>query len=563
MDARRSRGIAAALAVAGAMLAGAAACEAGTPVTLAHLWVRNARGLVGKVAGLAGRVAPEAGAMVTAGAAGVLDGPEWAGIDWGRPVSVALVRGSAFESPVPAVVAFLPVADAERFRQARQAAARPDETLEVRGDVAVLADKAEALRLVTPKMLEYMRGTPALAAKGDLYFTVYVARVVEECRPLIDAALGPGAGTEEAAAGPALMATDPLLKLAGSQLRRLSLAVQLGEQALEMCGRLYPLEGSPLAGLVEAQRGGTPDLDRHLPANAALALAARLDVAKLKPLLQAVLEACGPALVPPEDQAKLIAFYDPAVLTGEFAFAASGAPAHRGIQTLQLARVRDAAAFRRAAAGYLPWAMSAPSRALAPGGKSKVEHTPAARDHGGTGVDRITVSLPQTQEAEAIALMPQLPPQVAEIAAAEDVAVVTHNNADGSLIDAALDHIAGGGGNTQGHGALRVARAAAWPNANVVFQLSFSRLLGKAAEEAGRVVPMLAPALAPMVPPPGRDETPVTGCVLCSSGSVSFRVCIPWEPLIALGSRVAEAVKQKPPGGMPGAELPGEGPAEF
>ena len=565
------RRLVAGLVVAGVLAAAVAPAHAGSAM-LGRVCVRDIKGLIDKVGNLVEKVAPGSGAQVTAGATMMLQGAEWAGVDWSKPATVAILSGKPFGKAEPAVVAILPLTDPGKFRQAREQAAKPNQNFDVRGNFGLITQDEGALAAITPKRLELYTQFPKLAGSADVYATFYITRAVTEYEAEIDQAMqkaqeqvaGMGAAGPFAVAAKAQKAVAPLAKLAGKQARRVSMVWKFNDDSLDVTGRLYAAPDSQLAAFFAGQPGETTDLVKYLPSDAAVAMAGKLDIAKLMPLVKTVLDAiAGPLEMKPEDQQKVLDLFLASTQTGEFAIAVSGNPAHKGMQTIQVVKIADGGKFRKAAKQGMDWFLGSGLGAMVKGMgvEMALKQEPAVRKHKDVAVDRFTMTIAQAPDAQPNPLMGQAPPQVTELAAIDTLGIAASNNLTGDLLNATIDRVKGGGEGLDQSKAYKDARAAAPQDANIIFHVSFNSILAKVIEEVAKQQPMIA-MMAGGIAKADPTEAPITGYYRFSKDQVDFLTHVPYQPIIAFGTRVRMMIQQQRGAMQPGMRAPAKKKAD-
>jgi len=547
-----------------ALLAGVVGhARGGEAVVVGHASTANVKALFDKLTKLAEKFVPGAGGIVEGWNAMLLQAPEWVGVDWSKPANVVLFSGKAFGKTQPVPVVIVALADGALFRQALPA---KDARIgfEVRGDVAIVSPEKAALAAITPERFKLYSGFPKVAGAADLYVTLYTTQAMAEYQAEVDGALkqldgqfgemfmvGPMAGF-----GKVLKCLGPLVGLAGTQVRRVSLSVELKDDALELWGRLSAGEDTELGTFLSGQPTEMTDLVKYLPADAVMGLGAKLDMAKGKPLVDAIVKAlAGPLELSAADQQKIRDLVFNSTQTGEAAAALAGGQKHPGIQSIQVLRVADAAKYRAASKDGIEWLMKSGLGNFmeAAGVKVNVEHKPNAREYQGIAVDRLTVSAAPAPGAEPNPLMGQRPPQVTEYAAAATLAAAATGDPGGSLLNDILDRIKGAGTpglNTAA--AWKTASAAAPQGASLVAYISFNGILVKAVEEMDKQQPGVA-LLAGMFIKPDLTEEPITTHATFGNNMVEFRTRVPHQPILGLVTRVRKMVEmQGRPGRRPG-----------
>ncbi|HUT36321.1 MAG TPA: hypothetical protein VNE39_22725 [Planctomycetota bacterium] len=544
-----------------ALLAGAVGpARGGEAVVLGCASAADLKGLFGKLGKLAEKFVPGTGPQALGLGAMLTQAPEWAGVDWSKPATIVLFGGKAFGKAEPVPVVVVTLADAALFRQAHPEGAPV--AFEVRGDLAVVSPERAALAAMTPQRLEIYGTLPKIAGTADVYATVYAAQAVAEYQGEIDAALkeieqqagqmmmpGPMANI-----GKIFKCLGPLVNLAGKQVRRASLTVELKDDSVELWGRLYAGDDTELGTFFSGQPGELTDLVKYLPAEAAMAMAAKLDLAKGKPLFEAILKAIATPLdLTTEDQVTLRELVFGSTQTGEFAVALAGGAAHPGIQSAQVVRIADAEKFRTASKNGTEWFTRSGLGALmeAAGVKMSIEYKPGVREYKGAPVDRITVTMAQAPDAPPNPMMGQQQPQVTEFAAIGTLGAAVGGNPGGELLNGILDRIKGEGAPGLDTAAAWKAAVAAAPNgSSVVVSFSFNNLLAKAIEEAAKQQPAIA-LMAGAIIKADPTEEPITTYAGFGANMVEFRTRVPHQPILSLVTRVRMLIEQQP-GRKPG-----------
>ena len=281
-----------------ALLAGAVGqARAGEPVVLGCASAANLKGLFEKLTKLFEKFVPGAGVQAQGLGAMLTQAPEWAGVDWSKPATVLLLGGKAFGKAEPVPVIFLTLADGALFRQAHPEGAPVG--FEVRGNVAIVSPEKAALAAITPERFDIYSKFPAFAGTADAYLTVYAAQAMAEYQTEIDAAFK---GIEQqagqmmmpgpmASIGKIAKCLGPLANLAGKEVRRASITVELKDDSVDLWSRLYAGDDTELGAFFTGQPAELTDLVKYLPAEAVMSMAAKLDVTKGKPLFEAILKA--------------------------------------------------------------------------------------------------------------------------------------------------------------------------------------------------------------------------------------------------------------------------------
>jgi len=529
----------AAIFVAVALVASAAA-QAGEAVVLGRVCVRDVKGLVAKAAKVADKFAPGQGTQLKAMADMQLQGAQFAGADWSRPVTVVLLSGKSFGKVEPAVVGIVPVTNGEQFRQARQAAGQLNEKIEIRGNYALVSQDQAAFAAITERRINIYGKFPKAGGDADVYLTFYIDKAVQEYQPEIDQAIqeaqeqvaGLGAAGPFAAIAKFQKAAGPLAKFAAAQARRVSLILKLTDDSLDINGRLYAIEGSHLATAFAGQPSEMTDLAKYLPQDAVLSFTGKTDIVKLKPLIEAVLDTvAGPLEMKTEDRDKVLALMFGSTQTGEAAVAYSGSPAHKGLQMVQVVKITDGDKFRAVAKDAVDWMMKGPfgSMMQGMGVKMDVKFEPGVREHKGVTIDRLTVTVAQDPNAQPNPMMPQQPPQVTEFGALDGLGVAGSNNPTGDLLNGIIDRIKAGEPGLDQSPAYKAALAAAPEGANVVFHMSFNSFIAK----------------------PDPSEAPITGYYIFSEDRVDFFTRVPQQPIINLATRIRMMIDAQRGGARP------------
>ncbi|MFP4057670.1 MAG: hypothetical protein ACLF0G_12460 [Candidatus Brocadiia bacterium] len=556
------------IALAGVLLAAfvlaTAPARGGEPMVVLRASFRNVPTIAGKLGKFVDKVMPGMGMMVQQGANQLMQGPEMAGVDWTKPISIVLFGGKAFgqKEPVPTLVVQL--ADTAAFRAAREKAPGGPKQFDVRGNVAVLADKAEALQAVTPLRQRRYTELPTIAEGGDIYFTFYIADTLKEYQAEIGEGLAELERNAGQAPGPGAFiqkftkAVRPLLTLAGQQATRVTLVLGLADEAFELSGRFYAAEGTELGGFFAAQPGGTTDIARYLPEGLAASCTMQVDISKLRPLAEAAAAAVAPALeLDAEGQRRIVDLLFASTQTGEAAIGMAGDAQHKGVQTVQVARIADPAKYRAATREAMEWLMGSAFAQFFQGAgvAMKADYQANARQYKGVEVDRVTMTFGPAEDAGPDVEMPPMPPQVTEIAALGTLAVSSSNNEKGDLLNAAIDRIQADGGNVPPE-LLRVGDAAP-QKASLLFALSFNTAMAKAVEQAAEQAPG-AGVVIKNVFQPNPDEPPITGHVDFQKDELNFAVHIPHQPIVTMAQRFQQMMQQgqQPGGGPPGGQKP-------
>ncbi len=547
-----------------ALLTGATA-RGGEAVVLGAASAANLKGLFTKLGTLAEKFVPGAGEQVKGASAMLTQAPEWAGVDWGKPATIVLFGGKAFGKDEPVAVGFVTVADADLFRKARPEGGPM--AFDVRGNIAIFSEEKAALAAVTPERLALYGAYPKVAAGTDVYLTAYIGVAMAEYQGEIEEGLKeleqgvanmPGGGPM-ATIAKAAKCVGPLVRLAGKQVRRVTLTATFNDDSVDIWGRLYAAEDTALGTFLSSQPAETTDLVKYLPADAVLGMACKLDMEKGKPLADAIIQAiAGPLEITAADQQKMRDLMFASTQTGEFAAAVASGAKHPGLQSIQVNRIGDAAKYRETAKSGIDWLMKGGLGAFmeAAGMKMTVEHKPNAREYQGVTIDRLTVTTTLAPGAEPNPLMGQQPPQVTEYAAVGTVAAAASNNPDGDLLNGALDRIKGGG--TPGMdtaAAWKSACAAAPKGANVVAYLCFNSFLAKAVEELAKQQPAIA-MMAGAVIKADPTEEPIVSYASFGKDMVELRTRVPHQPILTLVTRVRAMVEQQAKPGLKGGPKP-------
>ena len=557
------------LVAAAIVFAAAVPAHAGEAVVLGRVCIRDIKGLLEKAGKVADKFVPGQGAQVVAMAGMALQGAEWAGIDWSKPVTVALLSGKSFGKAEPVVVGIFPVANGEQFRQARQAAGRANEAVEIRGNYALLSDTKAAFETITERRINIYSTFPDVGADADVYLTGYVADALKEYQPELDKAMqeaqgqmaGMGAAGPFAAIANFQKAVVPLAKFAGAQVRRVSLILKLSADNLDISGRLYAIEGGQLAAGLAAQPATPTDLAKYLPRDVAMGMTANLDMTKMRPFIEAGLDAvAGPMDMKAEDRQKLLDLMFGSTYTGEFAAAYSANPAHKGMQIAQVVKATDEAKFRAATQNALDWFKSSPLAAMVQGAGLKMDWKaePGIREHNGVTIDRFTMTMKPAEGAAPNPMMGQQPPQVTEHGFLNGLGVAATNNPTGDLLNGIIDRIKGGEPGLDQSPAYKQAAAAA-NNAPVVFHAGFNTLVAKFIEEIAKAQPMIA-MMAGGIAKADPNEAPITGYVTFAKDRMEFSTRVPQQPIVNFATRARMMMQQMRGGAQPGAPQPQPGP---
>jgi hypothetical protein len=580
-SARRGiRGVVIAALLASLMVAALPVASAEEATVLGHFCVRDAKGLTDKIVKLVNKFAPGMGdAMVAPQAQQFFQKAGMAGVDWSKPVSVALLSGKAFGKTEPVPVAIFPVANADALQAMTDQPDAP-KMLDVRGDYAVAADEEAALKAITPQRLAIYSQWPQIAGTTDVYATFYVSRALNEYMPEIEqqiqqtqqqfeqgGAPGMPGGGPMAMAQQMMKAWGPMAKLASKQARRVSLMAQFNDDSVDMAGRLYAMPDSELSKFFDGQPQETTDLVKYLPADSVMSMNANLEMEAFRPLVKVVVDALAePLSITDENRQKINDLIFASTQTGAAAVGLSGSSQHKGIQTVQIAQIKDAEKFRQATKDGMDWLMGSGllGGLQGAGMDITIDHKPAAREYKGVPVDRITVTYKQKAGAQPNPMMPNRPPQTTELAAFDTFGITVSNNPDGDLMNNIIDRIkAGGGEGLDQAQAYKAAVAAADERAGIVAHVSFNSFLAKMVEEIAKIQPMIA-MMAGGVAKPNPTEAPITGyarfATYRNGSAVNFRVRVPHQPILDLVQRVQmmmQQMKQRGPGAGP--QPPGGG----
>lgn len=576
------RGFVVGLIAAAMFLSVAVTAQAGEATVLGHFCIRDAKGLAAKIVKLVNKFWPGAGdAMVAPQAKELFEKAGWIGVDWSKPISVALLSGKAFGKTEPVPVGIMPVADAEAIKAIIQEAGGP-KFLDVRGGYVIFADEEAALKAITDQRLAIYSKFPKIAGSTDLYATFYIARALTEYMPEIEegirdaeakAKAGGAAGMLPGMAGPLAMfdkiakAAAPLAKLAGKQARRVSIMIQFNDNSVDIAGRLYAMQDSELQTLFDGQPQETTDLTKYLPADCVMGVAGNLAIAKFRPMVDAVLNTlAGPLEIKPEDQQKITDLMFASTQTGESAVGLSGNPLHKGIQTIQIVKIADPAKYREATKDGMDWLMgSGLMKSLgAMGMEMDIDYKPKVREYKGVPVDRITVTYKQAPGAQPNPMMPNRPPQTTEIAALDTYGLAASGDASADLLNAAIDRIKGQGGPALDTSpAYKAAAGAAREGACLVGYISFNSFLAKMVEEIAKIQPMIA-MMAGGIAKANPAEQPITAhawfAKYRAGSAVNFRISVPHQPILDLTQRVQMMMQQmQRPGPAVGPAPPDKG----
>lgn len=569
------RGFVIGLLAIGLLLGGVQTARAGEATVLGHVCIRDAKGLSAKIIALVNKFAPGMGDMMVAPQANeFFQKGGMAGVDWTKPISIALISGKAFGKTEPVPVVIMPVANAELLRTLTEKAGGP-KVLDVRGNYAVASETEEAVKAITDQRLAIYSKFPKIAGNTDVYATFYIARALTEYMPEIEAqikkmegqmggeGMPPGMAGPFAMMGKAMKVWGPMAKLASTQARRGSMMLQFNPDSLDIAGRLYAMEGSELETLLDGQPKATTDLVKFLPADCVMGASVNLSVEKMKPMVDLLMKTlAGPLEIKPEDQQKIMDLLFASTQTGASAAGLSGNAAHKGIVTAQIVQISDAAKFRDATKGSMEWLMgSGLLQGLQGMGMDvNIDYKAKAREYKGVPVDQITVTYKQAPGAQPNPMMPNRPPQVTEIAAVDTYGVSVSNNEAGDLLNSIIDRIKGNGAaGLDASAAYKAAveAAKAHEGVSVVGYLSFNSFLAKMVEEIAKVQPMVA-MMAGGIAKANPTEKPFTGYARFakyrSGSAIDFQVDIPHQPILDLTQRVQMMMQQmKRPG-------PGMGP---
>jgi hypothetical protein len=558
------------LGVLGAALLASAAARAAEPVVIASATAGNLKSFMEKLDRLADKLQPGAGPQVAAMAAELMEGPLWAGADWTKPSTIILFSGKGFGKLEPVPVVIVTLADPARLRNAHPEGGPI--ACDIRGNLAILSPEKAAVAAITPERLGHYSKLPQFAAGADAYATFHIAETLKEYKNEIQTGvfliiesvvqifnqLRGGQGAELQAKPEIALGLNAIGDFVEKQYRRVSVAAKLGDDAIEISGRLYPCENTELAASFAAQPAEATDLVKLLPADAVLGFGGKLDMGKLRPVVQAAIQEVAaavnkqtPGTIKPEDQQKALDTLFPPALGGEFAFAMAGDPAHQGQQGIQVCKVADAAKFRTATKDGAEWFMTtAAGDALQKFGlKLAVNHQPGVRQHQGVAVDRFTVGFEQVPNAppNLLAMMvAQAPARVTEVAVVDDYGIAASNNPEGDLVNTVIDRIKGAAGpGLDTNPAYKAARAAAPQGASILWYVSLNNFLAKMIEDAKKRQPgieMMTQGIIVADP----NEAPITGYARFDEGQMSFGARVPLKPILDLAARGrAAADKQK------------------
>jgi len=561
---RAWRLLAGALAV-GTLALAARSSQAAEPAILSALYVRDGKALSEKVARLAEKIVPGSGAKMTREATQLFEKAEWAGVDWAKPITVLALGSGAGQPEEPALVAIFPLADAAKFQEARKNAPGGPKKAEVRGNLALLADDEAALQAITPQRLAEHSQFPKAVGDADAYWTLAITAT------LTDPTYGPQVQEQLAsieqmarfmigAATGVQLDTDPnqiterwkrLTAFAAKQVREVSLSLKLNEDSVEIRARVTAPEGTDLAAFFAAQPAETTDLVKYLPPEAVTAIAAKLDAAKFRPLLAAVLGAAG-AELDPKDQQKILTLAFGTSQTGEFAAALAGDAAHPGVQTLQIGRIANADTFRSGVKESLDWVMQSGLRGLVQkaGGKVSFDYKANARQYKDVPIDQLTVTAGAAPDAAQNPATGQIAPQITQIAALQTFGIAASGKNCDDLMNGLLDRIKDGGKGLDTAAAYQRARAAAPQGANLLLYVSLNSFLAKLFDEIASQQPLFAVMLGGVVRPDPTEE-PITGYALFGKDSVDLGLRIPHQPVATLAARLQQLMKMfQQPGPM-------------
>ena len=262
----------------------------------------------------------------------------------------------------------------------------------------------------------------------------------------------------------------------------------------------------------------------------------------------------GPAAVPSPNETKL-----------EFKYVETPAAHHRagpkGMPTLQVFRVENAAKYREAVQKAIKWQINEMMGKLMKvmGTHMEVAYTPDKRQYKGVAVGQYAI----TVRNEFLPQGAQPPPNLGEIAVVDDVAIVAGNIQDGAPLNAVIDRIRGDGtaGLDTDKGFL-AAKAAAPKDARGIIHVSLGGFVAKMMEEQVRQQPMMAMLAAPFKFPP--QEKPICGNIRFgrtdAGATMEVAARIPHEPVIRLAKQVQQLIRTMM--GMGGGEEPPPEPFE-
>ncbi len=554
---KRSRVHRMALAWALATAVGCAAARAAQPVLLARGCAPNINALLQKVGRLAEKFAPGSGAQFAAQVGGFIRSPMWAGVDWGKPATIVLLGGKAFGKTEPVPVMVLPLADPQAWQQAHPPNAPMPMHFKITGNQVVVAQEKAAVGVIGPQLLALYSKAPKLAAGTDLYGTIYIGRLIAEYRPEIEQAIGElkEKTANQPMVGPAAMmdkfvrAALPLANMAGKQLRRLTLTITLNNDDVEIAGRVYAEPDTELATLFNGQPKEMTDLAKFLPAETVFAGAGKLDIQKVKPLLEAALATLAEPLgLTQEAMAKVRKLVLESGQTGESAGCVAAGPTHPGMQIVAVHRLADAAQFREGIKASVEFIAGGPFAGMLKGMgmQMTVDHKPNARQYKGIPVDRFTITTGPAPGTQPNPMMGQPTTQVIEIAVVGNYAVMSQNNPGGDLLNSTLDRVKGeAGGPTLATSApFKAACAVAPKDASLVFHVCFNGFMAKMMEQVAQQQPavaMMFGALFKAEP----NEQPFTGYMRFDQGRLDYALRIPHQPIVAMVNRIKAAMQQR------------------
>ena len=545
-------------------LVAAATAQAGEAVVLGRVCIRDVKQLVEKATKVVDKIVPGQGAQMKVMADMQLQGAQFAGADWSRPVSIVLISGKGFGKVEPVPVGIIPVVNGEQFRQARQAAGQVGEKIEIRGNYALISNDPGAFAAISEERINIYSSFPKAGGDADVYLTFQIDDSVKEYQIEIDQAMqqaqeqvaGMGAaGGPFAMMGQIQKAMGPIAKFAATQASRVSLILKLTDDSLEIMGRFYAIEGSHLATALAGQPQTKTDLAKYLPPDACMSFVTMSDITKARPFAEALLDTLAtPLEMKTEDRDKVLALMFGSTQTGEAAIAYSGDPAHKGMQMAQVLRIADAAKFRAASKDAVEWMMRGPLGGMLQGMgmNMDVKHEPGIREHKGVTIDRLTVTVKQDPNAQPNPMMGQQQPQLTEMGALDDLGVAATNNPTGELLNAVIDRIKGGEPGLDRSPAYKAALAAAPKNASIVYHVSFNTFIAKMLEEIAKQQPMVA-MMAGGIAQADPNEPPITGYAIFDGNRVEFSTRVPQQPIINLANRIRKMMEQRGgPGAAPG-----------
>lgn len=585
-----SRSLLTGLLAVGLLGAACATARGGEPALMARLSVRNPAALADKVAALVAKFDPQHGALVGAQLRQFLAMGAAMQLDLTKPVALLVFSGKGAGGPVdpldvgelnpkelpkPALVVHL------RDEQGFRAAATPENPLfagrelKIQDGCAVLAQDARTVVAAAGERLAGFRAYPAFAGDSDVCVTGHNASSIREYRADIERLLAVHvprlAAQMQNAGGPpqrmaeALVAVakcaGPVMKLSAEQTDRASLALTFDAESIHVRARIQAVGDSALHTLFTGHPPLKTDLAKYLPSNAVLSAAGSFELERMKPLALATFDAlAGPLELPPDAKEKMLATLFDTGQKSESAMAIPGG-GPKGMPTLQVLRVENAAKYREAVQKAIKWQINEMMGKLMKvmGTHMEVAYTPDKRQYKGVAVGQYAI----TVRNEFLPQGAQPPPNLGEIAVADDVAIVAGNIQDGAPLNAVIDRIRGDGtaGLDTDKGFL-AAKAAAPKDARGIIHVSLGGFVAKMMEEQVRQQPMMAMLAAPFKFPP--QEEPICGNIRFGrtdvGATMEVAARIPHEPVIRLAKQVQQLIRTMM--GMGGGEEPPPEPFE-